>query len=60
MQCNVGSTDRLLRIVIGAMIIGAGFALHSWLGAIGIIPIATALVRFCPAYTILGISTDKP
>ena len=59
MQCNVGKTDRILRVVAGVAIIGAGVVMHNWLGAIGIVPIATGLLRFCPAYPLLGINTDK-
>ena len=59
MKCNVGNTDRILRIVAGLVIIGVGVVEHSWLGLIGIVALATAVIRFCPAYTILGISTDK-
>ena len=59
MKCNIGSMDRTLRLAAGAVIIGAGLYFQSWLGIIGIVPIATALLRFCPAYTILGLSTGK-
>ncbi len=59
MKCNVGNTDRMLRIVVGLVIIGTGVFYQNWLGVIGIIPIVTALVRFCPAYSIIGFSSDK-
>jgi len=59
MKCNVGKTDRMLRIGAGIVIVAAGVALHSWWGAIGIVPILTGLIRWCPAYIPLGISTDK-
>ncbi len=58
MKCNVGNTDRTLRVVAGAAIIIAGVYAHSWFGVIGLVPLVTAFVRFCPAYTILGINTD--
>ena len=54
---NVGSIDKILRIVIGAaLILGAlmGYGLWMW---IGVIPLATALLGTCPLYTILGIRT---
>jgi len=54
---NVGSKDRMLRIVGGAAIIAVGAFMGSWWGAIGIVPIATGLIRWCPAYAPLGIST---
>ncbi|SFK65904.1 YgaP family membrane protein [Shimia haliotis] len=54
---NVGSIDKILRIVIGAaLILGAlmGYGLWMW---IGVIPLATSLLGTCPLYTILGIRT---
>ena len=63
MARNVGGVDRALRIVVGLVLIAyaipLGFAHTGWnfIGWIGIIPILTALVRFCPAYTVLGVNT---
>lgn len=59
MKCNVGKTDRLLRIIAGSILIIAGIYFQSWWGAIGIIPIATGLLRWCPAYMPFGIKTNK-
>jgi len=55
--CNVGKTDRILRIMAGIAIIGAGLAFHSWWGAIGVVPLATGFLRWCPAYIPVGINT---
>ena len=60
-KTNVGGIDRILRIVVGLALI-AGFFLNTeasmrWLYLIGIIPLATGLMRTCPLYSILGIST---
>lgn len=57
MQPNVGTIDRNVRIAAGVGIIAVGAFMGSWWGAIGIIPIATGLMRWCPAYAPLGIST---
>jgi hypothetical protein len=57
---NVGKKDRNLRIAAGVAIIGIGAFMGSWWGAIGIVPIATGLLRWCPAYAPLGISTCEP
>ncbi len=57
MTRNVGSTDRIIRIVAGLVIIGAGVYFGSWWGAIGLIPLATAAIGWCPAYAPFGIST---
>lgn len=57
MQCNVGKSDRHLRIVAGAVIIGLGIYFHSWWGAVGVVPLLTGVVRWCPAYLPFGLST---
>lgn len=54
---NVGSADRVIRLVLGLVIIGVGFYYQSWWGAIGIVPLFTALIGWCPAYLPFGIST---
>lgn len=59
MKKNVGSTDKILRIVIGVLIIVIGLISKSWWGLIGLIPLATALLSWCPVYTLLGITTCK-
>lgn len=59
MKCNMGSTDRILRAVIGIAIISWGLATKSWLGALGLIPLGTAAVRWCPAYVPFRIRTDR-
>ena len=57
MKCNVGKTDRLLRIIAGSAIILVGIYFQNWWGAVGIVPIATGLLRWCPAYLPFGIKT---
>jgi hypothetical protein len=58
MQANVGGLDRILRVVAGLFVLSLWFwgPQTPW-ALVGIVPIATALIRFCPAYTILGMST---
>ena len=62
MRCNVGKTDRIIRILIGLAVIGVGVYFKSWWGAIGVIPLFTAAIGWCPAYSPFGISTcgEKP
>lgn len=60
MKANVGKADKVIRIVLGVAIIAAGIYFKSWWGAIGIIPILTAAISWCPLYTPLGIKTRKP
>ena len=64
MTANVGTIDRVLRIVVGLALIAAALGLFGpayqtvW-GWIGLILLATGLVSWCPAYTILGVRTYK-
>lgn len=55
---NVGSVDRVIRVVAGVVLIGATLygAIGPW-GWIGIVPLATGLFRFCPVYLPFGLST---
>ncbi len=56
---NIGSADRVIRIVLGVAIAVLGIAFKSWLGLIAIVPLATAAVGTCPLYLPFGISTRK-
>jgi hypothetical protein len=60
MKPNVGSIDRVVRIVAGVGILSAVFLVdgpNRWFGLIGIVPLLTATMRFCPLYTVIGLST---
>lgn len=59
MSKNVGKIDRAARAIIGLVIIALGVGFQSWWGALGLIPIATAAIGWCPPYALLGISTCK-
>lgn len=59
MKPNIGSIDRNVRIVLGLAIIAGGLVAHSWLGVIGVVPLATAAIGTCPLYLPFGISTRK-
>lgn len=59
MQKNVGKTDKIIRIVLGLVIILLGVVYKSWWGVIGLLPIATAAIGFCPLYSILRVCTIK-
>ena len=60
MKMNVGGIDRKLRIVVGVALImmAATGAIGVW-GYIGVVMVATGLVRFCPAYVPFGFSSEK-
>ena len=60
MKCNIGNTDRILRITVGAILTGlAAFGITGPWAWIGIIPLVTGVFRICPAYDLLGINTAK-
>lgn len=59
MTSNIGSTDRIIRIVAGIAILASFFLLDGnarGLALIGIVPLATGLFRWCPAYALLGLN----
>jgi len=60
MKTNVGSTDRIIRIVLGLALIGLTLTgnIGMW-GWLGVVPLATGAIGWCPPYAILGISTCK-
>jgi hypothetical protein len=60
MTQNVGSIDRVIRVILGLALLGfAIFSGHqyAWAGYIGIVPLLTAAVGSCPLYSLLGMST---
>lgn len=60
MKLNVGGVDKILRVILGVVLIAATVmgALPVW-GYIGFVPLVTGLVNFCPLYTVLGFSSRK-
>ena len=62
MKPNIGSIDRTLRIVVGLVLLSLVFILEGnarWFGLIGIVLLFTAVVRWCPAYAVLGIGKTR-
>ncbi len=60
MKQNIGNIERGLRIVIGAaLVVAAAMGAIGWWGWLGLIPLVTGLVGWCPPYALLGISTCK-
>ena len=58
MKKNIGKTDKIIRIILGLVILSQSvFGLQSLWGLIGLVLIITAVIDFCPAYTLLGINT---
>lgn len=60
MNANVGGIDRILRIVVGVVLVawaavpGADGPVWAW---VGVVPLVTGLLKFCPFYPLLGMST---
>jgi ABC-type polysaccharide/polyol phosphate export permease len=59
MKCNVGSIDRLLRIIVGLIVAILGVYFENWWGLVGVVLIATGLFKFCPIYWTMKMSTAK-
>ena len=57
MNCNMGTADRWARVVLGLSIGFAGLYFERLWGLFGLVPLATALVGWCPAYVPFGFST---
>jgi hypothetical protein len=58
MKTNEGGIDRIVRILAGAVLLGLmAMGTIGWWGWLGIVPLATGLIGWCPAYTIFGLST---
>lgn len=60
MQTNVGNIDRIFCVVLGLVLLSLIFLVDSnlrWFGLIGLVPILTAVVGWCPAYALVGINT---
>jgi hypothetical protein len=63
MKLNVGGMDKVIRIVLGVALLSLLVLLDGsirWAGLIGIVPLLTGLVGYCPLYALLGISTCAP
>ncbi|GAB3546438.1 DUF2892 domain-containing protein [Noviherbaspirillum agri] len=62
MNANVGKSDKTIRLVMGVILLSLFFILEGsfkWIGLVGIVPLATALMNWCPLYTVFGMSTCK-
>ncbi|MCC6912735.1 MAG: DUF2892 domain-containing protein [Rhodospirillaceae bacterium] len=63
MTKNIGTVDRILRIVVGLVLIAYAIPIGfpatgwNWTGWIGLVPLLTAIVRICPLYSLLGLTT---
>ena len=59
---NVGTVDRVIRIILALALFSLLFVLQGsirWIGLLGLIPLVTAIVGVCPIYSLLHISTNR-
>lgn len=60
MKQNVGGIDRILRITLGLVLIAlAATGTVGWWGWLGVVPLLTGVVGWCPPYAMLGLNTCK-
>lgn len=62
MNANIGTVDKAIRLVLAAVFFSLFFFLQGdlkWIALIGIVPLVTALVNWCPLYAIFGVKTCK-
>ncbi|MGP1579534.1 MAG: YgaP family membrane protein [Wolinella sp.] len=57
MSCNVGKTDKWIRIGLGIVLILIGAFYQSWWGAVGLVPLLTGIVNYCPLYPLIKADT---
>lgn len=59
-NANIGNADRIARIILGVVLIALVFVgpKTAW-GWIGLVPLLTGLVRWCPAYRLIGVNTCR-
>jgi hypothetical protein len=60
MRPNVGTIDRVIRIVLGLVVCALVFVIEGpgrWLGLIGLVPLLSGILGWCPAYGLFGVST---
>ena len=63
MTTNVGTIDRIVRIVVGLALVALALGYiapgtpYAWIGWIGVVPLLTALAGSCPLYSVIGLST---
>jgi hypothetical protein len=62
MKKNVGHLDKIIRIIIGIILLSLLFILKGnirFIGLIGLLPLITAAIGYCPLYPLIGVNTDK-
>jgi hypothetical protein len=59
MKKNIGTIDMIVRMLLGVAVLFIGWYFNTWWGLLGLLPLATGLLGWCPAYYFLKRSTLK-
>jgi len=59
MKKNVGTVDRVIRLIMGLAIILAGLLFQNWFGVLGLVFVGTAIAGYCPLYAVFGVRTCR-
>ncbi|MBN1929919.1 MAG: DUF2892 domain-containing protein [Chlorobiaceae bacterium] len=59
MKKNMGQKDRTVRAFIGVIMLVYAIVFHNLVGIVGLIPLATAIIGYCPLYEVLGVTSNK-
>jgi hypothetical protein len=59
MKKNMGQKDRTVRAILGVAMLLYGLIFQNLVGIVGLIPLATAIIVYCPLYDVLGVTTNK-
>ncbi len=59
MKKNVGTVDRVIRLIMGLAIVLAGLLFQNWFGVLGLVFVGTAIAGYCPLYAVFGVRTCR-
>ncbi|RXK89166.1 DUF2892 domain-containing protein [Chlorobaculum thiosulfatiphilum] len=59
MKKNMGQKDRAVRAILGVAMLLYGIVFQNLVGLVGLIPIVTAIIGYCPLYEVLGVTSNK-
>ena len=59
MTKNMGQKDRAVRAIFGVLLLMYGLIFQNLIGAIGLIPLVTAIIGYCPLYSVLGVTSNR-
>jgi hypothetical protein len=59
MKKNMGQKDRVVRAFLGVILLIYGIIFQNLVGIVGLIPVVTAIIGYCPLYEVLGVTSNK-